>query len=80
MSEDILCDSCQKQKFKLIPRKSTVLAGTQLYMCKMCIDKHFEPRWTIIIAAQTKGVTPMLLDYIRNHRYIGETITAKEIL
>ncbi len=80
MTNSFICDGCEKPKHNVMPRKSAILAGTQLLLCMSCINAKIEPKWCIVIAAQTNGLTPIILDYIRNHRYIGQDIKASEVI
>jgi hypothetical protein len=75
----VTCSSCDKPKDKLYPRKSTLLKGTTLYLCKSCIEKKMEPRWVIILAGRRSG-PDSIRDYIVKTRYYGKPIEAEEIL
>ena len=75
----MLCFSCNKSRQQLIPTKSSLLAGIQLFLCQSCLDLKYEPRWVIILAGRQKGA-----DYVRDHivknLYIGNKISAEEII
>lgn len=73
------CSSCSKQKNTLKPRKSKLLDTVTLYMCTECIENKREPRYLIILVGRMEGHLKVA-DYIKNHRYVGEDILAKEIV
>ena len=73
------CYSCGKQKNELHQRKSDIIVGVALFMCQTCIDSKFEPRWVIILAGRQNG-TESVRDYIIKRRYVGETISAEELI
>lgn len=75
----MLCYSCNKPKHNLKPINSTLLAGTTLLMCQTCIDNKFEPRWVIILAGRTMGVTSVR-DFIVKRKYVGKEIFAEELI
>lgn len=75
----MLCSSCGKQKADLHPKKSRLMSGVTLYLCDGCARAKMEPRYIIILVGRAEG-TPAVADYIRNHRYIGQDILAKELI
>lgn len=75
----MVCTSCQKPKSGLRKRKSKLL-GTNLFLCSVCFDKKFEPRYAVIIRFQETRDLVDIADYLRNHRYVGNEITALELL
>jgi protein-arginine kinase activator protein McsA len=75
----MLCSSCSKPKAELHPRKSRLLAGTMLYLCNDCAKAKMEPRYIIILHGRSNGAESVS-DYIRNHRYVGKPILAKELV
>jgi hypothetical protein len=75
----MICYSCNKTKNKLNPVASTLLVGTNLLMCQMCIDSKFEPRWVIILAGRTLG-PEKVRDFILKRRYVGKEIFANELI
>jgi len=48
-------------------------------MCTECIENKREPRYLIILVGRMEGHLKVA-DYIKNHRYVGEDILAKEIV
>ena len=50
-----------------------------LFMCQTCIDNKFEPKWVILIAGRQNG-HESVKEFIQKRRYIGEEITASELL
>lgn len=79
MDSTMICGSCDKQKAELFPRKSSLLRGTTLYMCRSCIDAKMEPRWIIIMAGRRDG-SESVKEFILKNRYIGRPIEASEII
>jgi hypothetical protein len=78
-TDTMTCTSCQKQKFKLRPRKSKLMPSTTLFLCNDCFDGKYEPRFAIILHGKQFGLDSVA-EYIRNHRYVGESIVARELL
>lgn len=79
--QGVSCEICQLQRLpgEIHARESRLLPGTKLLVCNVCEEDKKEPRSFIIIVARTSGPASVR-DYIKNHRYEGKTITAKEIL
>ena len=75
----MLCYSCGKQKNELQPKKSDIMEGATLFMCQICIDSKFEPRWVIILCGRQNGAESVR-DYIVKRRYVGRTIDAEELI
>jgi hypothetical protein len=73
------CFSCGKVKNQLQPTKSSIMDGIQLFMCQMCIDAGYEPRWVIILAGRQKG-PDKVRKHIINRLYLGKAITAEELI
>lgn len=76
--DKILCYSCNKSKNKLNVRKSSLL-NISLLMCETCISEKFEPRWVIILAGRQDGAE-LVRDFVLKRKYIGNEITASELL
>lgn len=76
--DKILCYSCNKSKNKLEMKKSSLLP-INLFMCKTCIDDKLEPRWVVILAGRSNG-HEFVKDVVQKKRYIGNEITASELL
>ena len=76
--EKTLCYSCNKSKNKLNLRKSTLMS-INLLMCETCISAKLEPRWLVIIAGRQFG-SEFVRDYILKKRYLGDEISASELL
>jgi hypothetical protein len=75
----MLCYSCGKQKNELQPKKSDIIDGVMLFMCQLCLDSKFEPRWVIILSGRQNGAESVR-DYIIKRRYVGRTIDAEELI
>jgi hypothetical protein len=76
--EKILCYSCNKSKNKLNVKKSTLLP-INLLMCETCITSKVEPRWVIILAGRQSG-PEYVRDFVLKKRYVGNDISASELL
>jgi hypothetical protein len=76
--EKVLCYCCNKTKAKLNLRKS-VLLPINLLMCETCISNRLEPRWVVILAGRQFG-PELVKDHVQKKRYIGNDITASELL
>lgn len=78
-NERVVCSVCGALRATLHPKKSKLLKTVTLYLCTECLKGSFEPRWLIILVGRSKGYKAVL-DYVKNHRYHGEAILAKELL
>lgn len=77
--ERVVCSVCSGHREQLHPKKSKLLKSVTLFLCNDCLKNNREPRYLIILVGRTKGPLAVL-DYVKNHRYHGTEITAKEIL
>jgi hypothetical protein len=77
--EPLRCSSCDKPKAELLSRESRLLKGMKLFMCRTCVDSKLEPRWIIILAGRKDGADSVR-EYIIKNRYVGQTITAAELI
>lgn len=75
----MVCYSCGQPKNELSPKKSSLLSGVNLLLCKKCIEFKYEPRWIIILAGRKFGPTSVR-DYIVKHKYVGKEISASELI
>lgn len=75
----MLCFSCGKSKNELHPKKSDIMEGVMLYLCQLCIDNRYEPRWVIILGGRQNGAESVR-DYIIKRRYVGNQISAEELI
>lgn len=73
------CTVCDKQKNELTPKKSRLMAGMNLLLCKECEEGRREPRWLIILVGRKDG-PKRVVEHIKHHRYVGEDILAKELI
>lgn len=83
-SEAMLCTSCKKPKNSLKQKKSKALSGVPMYLCQDCLDNKREPRGFLVLAgrqAAERGENPVdvLAYWIKNHRYMGDPITLREL-
>ncbi len=74
----ILCYSCNKNKHKLNAKRSSLLP-INLLMCETCINAKLEPRWVVILAGRSSGADHVR-DFVLKKRYLGQEISASEIL
>lgn len=75
-----ICQSCNKVKAELHVKKSSLISGMNLLMCKTCIASKFEPRFVIILYGRQNGwdsVSPFL---VPRQRYVGEPIAASDLI
>lgn len=75
----MLCYSCGQPKSELTPKKSSLLSGMNLLLCKKCIESKYEPRWIIILAGRKFG-PETVREYVIRHRYVGKEIAASELI
>lgn len=59
--------------------KSSLISGMELVMCSTCISNKYEPRYIIILAARTVGLSEAA-KFIKERRYVGKHIPASDIL
>lgn len=78
-NEDMVCTSCQKPKASLTALPSKLIANKTVYLCKDCETRGYEPRWIVVLATRWHGAGTTS-DYLRHHKYVGETITARELI
>jgi hypothetical protein len=76
--DKILCYSCNKNKNQLHARKSSLLP-INLLMCETCVNSKFEPRWVIILAGRSNG-SDYVRDFVLKRKYVGNEISASELL
>jgi hypothetical protein len=76
--EKILCYSCNKTKNQLHAKRSALLP-INLLMCETCITSKFEPRWVVILSGRSNGAD-YVRDYVLKKRYMGNEISASELL
>jgi len=75
----MLCSSCGKQKKDLHPKKSRLMPTMNLFLCGECTKAKMEPRFLIILFGRANGAESVA-EYIKNHRYSGTDILAKELI
>lgn len=75
----MLCYSCGQPKNELQPKKSNLLSGINLLLCKKCIELKYEPRWVVILAGRKFG-PQFVKDYVVKNRYVGKEISANELI
>lgn len=75
----MLCTSCDKQKSDLHTKKSRLITNMTLYLCGDCTKAKMEPRFVIVMYGRQNGAMSVA-EYIKNRRYVGPDILAKEII
>lgn len=78
-SNEVLCFCCSKQKFNLGMKKSSIIKNLNIVICDSCNQLGYEPRWVIIMAGRQYG-PDSVKDYVLKKRYLGEDISASELL
>ena len=78
MTDKVLCYSCNKTKNKLNVKRSA-LFPINLLMCEACISSKYEPRWAIILSGRQNGADSVR-EFILKKRYVGDEISASELL
>ena len=76
----MLCSVCKKQRNTVTPKKSNLMKDVDLFLCNECLEGKREPRYLIVLAGRSGIDMTVLRPYLRNHRYCGDEITAKELL
>lgn len=85
---DLICTVCQRHRMTLRPRKSKLKPNMQMFLCNECFEERREPKYLVIMVARKKkkpgddspAGLEAVRDYIRNHRYYGDKITADELV
>jgi hypothetical protein len=75
----MICTICRKQRHELTPKQSELMPQMKLLLCNSCMTSRYEPRHVIIIVGRSMGYEEVK-DYIERRRYLGEEITARELL
>lgn len=73
------CDSCGSSE-SVSAHESNVMPTFFIFSCGPCSCLGAQPRWLIISAIKSTGITPVIIDIIKKKRYFGDPITAVEIL
>jgi len=79
MSE-LVCQSCDQPKANLQRVKSKLVPDWELNMCAGCIKLKYEPRFLIILAVRSLGLTAEIARCIKEHKYVGSAIPAADIV
>ena len=80
MASELLCQSCEEQKMTLRRVRSTLIKSMEIFMCAGCIANKYEPRYLIILCARSFGFNDSVRKIISDRRYLGEEISASDIL
>ncbi len=73
------CMCCGLPKAHLITKRSVLLTEWDFKTCQTCLDKNFEPRYVIIMAARSLGFQTVKKQ-IKDHLYHGEDIIGSDLL
>lgn len=76
--DSMTCSSCGKNKHELRGRKSALWPMMNLILCTACWDGKIEPRFVVVLYGRQHGIASVS-DYIRNHKYSGAEILAREL-
>lgn len=76
----MICSVCKKQKNTVTPKKSGLMKEIDLFLCNECLEDKREPRYLIVLAGRSGVDMAVIRPYLKNHRYVGDEITAKELL
>lgn len=74
----MICSVCKKNRHDVSVKRSALMPGLELILCNECNTSKREPRWTIVLAGRS-GKIDLIKPYLKNHRYVGDKITAAEI-
>lgn len=80
MARELLCQSCEEQKLTLQRIKSSLIKTMEITMCATCIGEGYEPRFMILLAIRSSGISDMAKKFIRDRKYLGDIIPASDIL
>ncbi len=80
MARELLCQSCGEQKMSLQRVKSSLIKDMELTMCATCMGEGYEPRFMILLAVRSTGMSEQAKRFIRDRKYLGEVIPAADIL
>lgn len=73
------CQCCDKQKDSLQRSVSSLIPGVTITMCKTCLSQKHEPKFYVILAFHA-GNNEAAKQFVKNNRYCGNEITAKQIV
>lgn len=80
MTDRLICQSCDEPKQALKRVNSRIATEWSINLCHDCASNKFEPRYLLILAVRQFGMNKVVEDYIKNHKYVGKEISAKDIL
>lgn len=75
----MICQCCGKQRQSVSPKKSSLIQGNTILICDVCREKRYEPRHVIVIVGRSRGPSAVR-DYIAKKLYVGNEITAQELI
>jgi hypothetical protein len=75
----MICSVCKKNKAEVHAKKSKLMPDMKLLLCNDCLEEKREPRFAIVIYGRENGFEP-IRKYIKDHRYVGDPITARELV
>ena len=75
----MICSVCKKNRAEVHPKKSKLMPNMKLLLCNECLENKREPRFVIVIHGRENGFESIRA-YIKDHRYVGDVITARELV
>lgn len=75
----MLCSVCKRNRDNVTPKSSDLMPSIRLFLCGECLEAGKEPRYIIVLVARG-GESTSVKPYIKDHRYVGDPITAKEMM
>jgi hypothetical protein len=71
------CQCCNQDRARLTAVPSELIANNKLMLCSDCRRQGHEPRYFVILAAQSGK---QVRDYVKLVRYCGASLEAHEVL
>lgn len=75
----MICTVCKRNRAEVHAGKSKLIPDMKLLRCNECLEGKKEPRFAIVIHGRENGFESVRA-YIKDHRYVGDDITARELV
>lgn len=75
--DPLICTSCARE-YKTLNATKSKLMPVMIFLCENCRREGYEPRALVVLSAREGNSKTK--NYIKNNKYIGDDILAKEIL
>lgn len=75
----MICSVCKRNRAEVHPKKSKLMPDMKLLLCNDCLENKREPRFVIVLHGRANGFAA-IAPYIKAHRYVGEEISAHELV